>query len=229
MVVVSCLVASCSVVRADRSSMTENLIQRHRLVVPVHTSDVVYLVPDALGIQLLSEINLEVRLIGEVAVTVKMNPLVSVSVVHRDEVMAEYASSCCAIFQRDADIIIVLNCGEYILCFGVTEESIVISLDQNDLTVQTIDNIQCFIIFSFPDHVTEDIDKIASVNLRVPSADKLCIHLIDRRKRSVIKADDILMPEVEIACKIYLAQWIIFFLLAAAFSNSFGSSSLIIS
>jgi hypothetical protein len=37
------------------------------------------------------------------------------------------------------------------------------------------------------------------------------------------------MSEVEIAGEIYLAQWIIFFLLAAAFSNSFGSSFLIIS
>ena len=192
--------------------MTENLIQRHRLVVPVHTSDVVYLVPDALVIQLFGEINLKVCLIGEVAVAVQVDSLIAVSVVHRDEVMAEYASSCRAIFQRDADIIIVLNCGECILCFGVTEESIVIALDQNDLTIQAIDDVQCIIVFCFPDHVPEDIDKIASVNLRVPSADQLGIHLLDRCKWSFIKADDIFMSEVEIAGKVYLAQWIIFFL-----------------
>ena len=87
--------------------MTENLIQRHRLVVPVHTSDVVYLVPDALVIQLFGEINLKVGLIGEVAVAVQVDSLVSVSVVHWDEVMAEYASPCCSVFQRDADVIVV--------------------------------------------------------------------------------------------------------------------------
>ena len=209
--------------------MTENLIQRHRLVVPVHTSDVVYLVPDALLIQLFGEINFKVRFIGEVAVAVQVDSLIAVSVVHRDEVMAEYASSCRAIFQRDADIIIVLNCGECILCFGVTEEPIVIALDQNDLTVQTFDDVQCIIVFCFPDHVPEDIYEVATVHFRVPSADKLCIHLFHRLKRTVIKADDILMSEVEIAGEIYLAQWIIFFLLAAAFSNSFGSSFLTIS
>ena len=209
--------------------MTENLIQRHRLVVPVHTSDVVYLVPDALLIQLFGEINFKVRFIGEVAVAVQVDSLIAVSVVHRDEVMAEYASSCRAIFQRNADVIVVFDCGERILCFGVTEESIMITLDKNDLTVQTIDNIQCFIIFRFPDHVTEDIDKIASVNLRVPSADQLGIHLLDRCKWAVVKADNILVSEVEITGKVYLAQWIIFFLLVAAFSNSLGSSFLIIS
>ena len=186
--------------------MTENLIQRHRLVVPVHTSDVVYLVPDALLIQLFGEINFKVRFIGEVAVAVQVDSLIAVSVVHRDEVMAEYASSCRAIFQRDADIIIVLNCGECILCFGVTEEPIVIALDQNDLTVQTFDDVQCIIVFCFPDHVPEDIYEVATVHFRVPSADKLCIHLFHRLKRTVIKADDILMSEVEIACEIYLAQ-----------------------
>ena len=192
--------------------MTENLIQRHRLVVPVHTSDVVYLVPDALVIQLFGEINLKVCLIGEVAVAVQVDSLIAVSVVHRDEVMAEHTSSCRAIFQRDADNIVVLNCGECILCFGVTEESIVISLDQNDLTIQAIDDVQCIIVFCFPDHITEDIDKIASVNLRVPSADQLGIHLLDRCKWSFIKADDILVSEVEITGEVYLAQWIIFFL-----------------
>ena len=186
--------------------MTENLIQRHRLVVPVHTSDVVYLVPDALVIQLFGEINLKVGLIGEVAVAVQVDSLIAVSVVHRDEVMAEYASSCRAIFQRDADIIIVLNCGECILCFGVTEESIVIAFDQNDLTVQTLDNVQCIIVFCFPDHVPEDIYEVATVHFRVPSADQLGIHLIDRCKWSFIKAYDILVSKVEIAGEIYLAQ-----------------------
>ena len=104
-----------------------------------------------------------------------------------------------------------------------------IAFDQNDLTVQTFDDVQCIIVFCFPDHVPEDVYEVATVHFRVPSADKLCIHLFHRLKRTVIKADDILMSEVEIACKIYLAQWIIFFLLAAAFSNSFGSSSLTIS
>ena len=87
--------------------MTENLIQRHRLVVPVHTSDVVYLVPDALVIQLFGEINLKVGLIGEVTVTVQVDSLVAVSVIHRDEVMTEYTSPCCSIFQHYADVIVV--------------------------------------------------------------------------------------------------------------------------
>ena len=192
--------------------MTENLIQRHRLVVPVHTSDVVYLVPDALVIQLFGEINLKVCLIGEVTVAVQVDSLVTVSVIHRDEVMAEHTSPCRSVFQRDADVIVVLDCRQCILCLGIAQKSVVIAFDHNDLTVQTLDDVQCIIVFCFPDHVPEDIDKIASVNLRVPSADQLGIHLLDRCKRSVIKADDIFMSEVEIAGKVYLAQWIIFFL-----------------
>ena len=67
----------------------------------------VYLISDALVIQLFGEINLKVGLIGEVAVAVQVDSLIAVSVVHRDEVMAEHTSPCCSVFQRDADVIVV--------------------------------------------------------------------------------------------------------------------------
>ena len=208
----SYLVTSLTVVRTNSSAVPDDLIERYRLVVPVHTTYIVDFISDATGIQLLGEINLEVRFIGEVAVSVQMDSLVAVAIIHGDEVMAENTSACRSVFQRNADVIVVLDCGECVLCFGVTEEPVVIALDQNNLTVQAIDDVQCFIIFCFPDHVAEDINEISSVDLRIPSSDQFCIHHIDRHKWAVVKADDIFVSEVEIAGKVYFTQWIIFFL-----------------
>ena len=51
-------------------------------------------------------------------------------------------------------------------------------------------------VTAFPNHIPKDIDKVTLANLCVPSPDELCIHFFNRFKRSVIKADYILMSEV---------------------------------
>ena len=131
-----------------------------------------------------------------------MNCRIKVSVVHRDEVMTEHTSPCCSVFQRDADVIVVLDCRQTVFSLGIAEETVVVTTNQDDLTVQIFNQILCGTVFRFPDHITEDIYKISPVNLCVPSPDEFRIHFVYRFKRSVIKADDIFMSEVQIACKI---------------------------
>jgi len=87
--------------------MGDNLIKCHRLIIPVHASNIVDLILAANQIESFCEINLKVCLIGEVRVCMQVDGLVTVAVIHGDEVVRKDDSLFCAVFKCDADIIIV--------------------------------------------------------------------------------------------------------------------------
>ena len=86
------------------------------------------------------------------------------------------------------------------------KEAVVVSFEENDLTVQALYQVVCVAVSGFPDQVSEDIYEIALVHLCIPAAHKLCVHLLNGGKWSVIEAKHIFMPKVQIACKEYLLQ-----------------------
>ena len=88
--------------------MGDNLIKCHRLIIPVHTANIVDLILTADPIEAFCEINLEVRFVGEVRVCVQVDGLITVAVIHGDEVVRKDDSFFSAVFKSDAGIVIVL-------------------------------------------------------------------------------------------------------------------------
>ena len=67
--------------------MCDDLVQCYRLVVPVHTADIIDLILATHSIQLLSKVNLKVCFIREVRMRMKMDRIVAMTDVHWNEVM----------------------------------------------------------------------------------------------------------------------------------------------
>lgn len=64
---------SFTVVGADRPALCENLVQSHRLKIPVHTTHIVNLISASNAVQIRGVVYLEVRFIREVGVCVKVD------------------------------------------------------------------------------------------------------------------------------------------------------------
>ena len=118
-------------------SLCENLVQSHRLEIPVHTTHIVNLISASNAVQIRGVVYLEVRFIREVGVCVKMDCLMAMAVVHGDEVMGKNDSFLRAVFQGHTDIVIVLQTCQSFLGFGVVKETVMVSLDEDDLTIET--------------------------------------------------------------------------------------------
>ena len=110
---------SFTVVGADRPALCENLVQSHRLKIPVHTTHIVNLISASNAVQIRGVVYLEVRFIREVGVCVKMDCLMAMAVVHGDEVMGKNDSFLRAVFQGHTGMVIVLYARQCFLGFRI--------------------------------------------------------------------------------------------------------------
>ena len=110
---------SFTVVGTDRPALCENLVQSHRLEIPVHTTHIVNLISASDAVQIRGVVYLEVRFIREVGVCVKVDCLMAMAVVHGDEVMGKNDSFLRAVFQGHTDIVIVLYARQCFLGFRI--------------------------------------------------------------------------------------------------------------
>ena len=95
-----------------------------------------------------------------------------------------------------------------------------VSLDEDDLTIETFNEAWSIIISCLPNEVPKDIYQIAFADLVIPPADQLHIHFLYRFKRSVIKGKDIFMPEVQITGEENLTHRSSFFLIGESSCHS---------
>ena len=65
----------------------------------------------------------------------EMDCLVSMSVVHRGEIMGEDNSFLRSVFQAYANIVVILDSCKRCLGLCIVQEAIMISFNENDLTV----------------------------------------------------------------------------------------------
>ena len=133
-----------------------------------------------------------------VGVPMKMDCLISMSNIERNVVVAQYNATVCAILKLYAYIVVVLYSCEGIFNFRIVEKTVVVTLDKNDLTIKTSDEIFRIIVECLPDHIAKYVNQIALANFLVSSADKLHIHFFHRSKRTVVKFDHIRMTEMQV-------------------------------
>ena len=136
----------------------------------------------------------------------EVDGLISMTIVHRHKVVTENAPAHGAILQRYADIIIILDTRQRILCLCVMEESVMVAFDQYNLTIQAFDEIVGIAVPGFPNKVAKDIYKVTLADFCVPSTDEFCIHFFNGSKRTMVKANHIFVSEMQVACKKHLSQ-----------------------
>ena len=67
--------------------------------------------------------------------------------------------------------------------------------NKDNLSVKTMDKSLRIAVARLPDHIAENVNEIALADLRVPSTDKLRVHLLNCLKWTVIKPNHIFSPK----------------------------------
>lgn len=184
----------------------QNLIKCYRLIVPIHTAHVIDFVTESSLVQFLRYRELKFSFIGEMRMPMKVNRLMPMPIIQRDEVVTENAAAYCPIFHCDVDVAIVFNIDKCRLCLGVMKEAVMISFDKNNLPIETFNQNVGVAVSRFPNHIAKDIYHVVLADLRIPPAYKLSIHFFNRCERSVIKVDYILVTKVKVTRKKHFTQ-----------------------
>jgi len=107
-------------------STLNNLVQGYRLVIPIHTTYIVDFIPASDAIKTLRKINLKICFICKMGVGMEMDCLVSMSVVHRGEIMGEDNSFLRAVFQAHANIVVIFDSRKRCLGFCIVQKAVMI-------------------------------------------------------------------------------------------------------
>ena len=164
-------VQNCDTVIKDNSFLNCNsnvrirlfqyFVKRNRFIVPMHAAHIV----TASHISFLCKFAFDslfyLVLLGIVGMPMKMDCLISMSNIERNVVVAEYDATLCAIFELYTYIVVVLYSCEDIFNFRIVEKTVVVTLDKNDLTIKTSDEIFRIIVECLPDHIAKYVNQIA--------------------------------------------------------------------
>lgn len=142
----------------------------------------------------------------------QMDCLIAMPIIHRYEIMTEDTSSLRTVFQCHTYIIIIFNPCQSIFCFRIMQKTIMISLNKDNLAIQTFNQLRCFVTTRFSYHVPKHINQIPFSYFCIPSANHLCIHFFYGRKWTSIKLNYLLMSKMIIACKKDLSHFFPFLL-----------------
>ena len=181
-----------------RIRTSQYFVKRNRFIVPMHAAHIVTASHISFLCKFAFDSLLYQVLIRIVGVPMKMDCLISMSNIERNVVVAQYNATVCAILKLYAYIVVVLYTCKGIFNFRIVEKTVVVTLDKNDLTIKTSDEIISITVECLPDHVTEYVYQIALANFLVPSVDELRIHFVHRCKWTVVKFDHIRMTEMQV-------------------------------
>lgn len=119
--------------------MNQDFIKSDGFVIPMHTAHIISTGLKAVcSERTLYKLFLH-TLFGVVGVSVQMHRLIAISVVERHIVVRENNSALRSVLKFNANIVIIFHPGECILCLCVMKETVVVSLDKYNLSVQAAD------------------------------------------------------------------------------------------